>query len=145
MVGSVTKSSLEIFLYLLWREYTWTEEGLYEFIDGFWDYIDACCAGKDDDVNGLVNQFTEETGLDMGLFNGIPQKVNGAFVRKHALMVAQLFLWSVGDWDREELEVFGAMYWSKLESYDKGDRALILDIYSMQKETGIKVKLNKPG
>lgn len=141
MIVSTTRASLLIFLYLLWHDYEWTVDGMEQFIDGFWDYIEACGRGEDEEVNGLVNKFTVETGIDPGIFNQTTIKVNGETIRKNALMIAQLFLWAVADWEKDDLQVFGGMYWSKFEAYDKGEAELIAGIALMQKETGLAVKL----
>lgn len=142
MVASTTRACLLIFLYLLWHGYSWTVEGLEGFVDGFWDYIEACNSGKDEDVNGLVNQFTVETGIDPGLFHGEELTFNGAIVRKNALMIAQLFLWSVGDWERDELLVYGETCKTLFKAYDKGDKELLKGINQMQEETGLRVEIH---
>lgn len=64
---AITKAmvtSLLITLTILWDQADWTTEGLEEFIDRYWDWIEAYNTNKDA-VRDLVEAMKKDTGIDV--------------------------------------------------------------------------------
>lgn len=61
-ISTAMAVSLMITLTILWGEAEWTTEGLEEFVDRYWEFLDAYNR-HEHDARELVSMMQEETGI----------------------------------------------------------------------------------